>query len=188
MRFPMNGKLSYPFCCIAHGNLFALNGLDDIGNRLYIIMPFFACTLSIMQCHHANTGNINRAQTTSVQNTAWKSDKKPGQVSTGAARPTTTSARVGDAPTGSVAGSGGATRQSMQPTNASGQRAAATSANAQNTSARNSAAGGGANAFSDYGSGNAARADSSRGAASRSSMSSQGGGRSAAGSGRGRSR
>jgi hypothetical protein len=140
-----------------------------------------------------NTGNLNRAQTTSVQNTAWKSDKKPGQVSTGAARPTTTSARVGDTRTGATAGSRSTARPQIQPTSATGQRAAATSTTAKSASTRSDAAGVGANAFGDYGSGSAARADSSRGAASRNSMSSGagsagGGGRSSAGGGRGRAR
>jgi hypothetical protein len=140
-----------------------------------------------------NTGNINRAQTTSVQNTAWKSDKKPGQVSTGAVRPTTTSARVGDARASSAAGTGATGRPAIQPTGATGQRAAGANATPTSPSTRSNSAGGGTNAFSDYGSGSAARADSSRGAASRNSMSSggrstAGGGRSGTAGGRGRAR
>jgi hypothetical protein len=109
-----------------------------------------------------NTGNVNRAQATSVQNTAWKSDKKPGQVSTASGRPTT-SARVGDARTSTQqaggTGQGGGARASTQQASGMGQGGAAR----------------GGDALGGYGSGSAARADSSRGAASRSSMSSQGG-------------
>ena len=116
-----------------------------------------------------NTGNINR--TNSAQNTAWKSDKKPGQVSTGSARPTTTSARVGDArPTGA---SGSGARPTTQSAGAARQAPAAGS-QAANSQSRD--------ALGGYGSGSAARADSSRGAASRSSMSSPSG-RSSAGAG-----
>ena len=123
-----------------------------------------------------NTGNVNRAQATSVQNTAWKSDKKPGQVSTASGRPTT-SARVGDARTSTQQaggiGQGGGARASTQQASGMGQGGAAR----------------GGDALGGYGSGSAARADSSRGAASRSSMSSQGGaGARGGGGGRGRSR
>jgi hypothetical protein len=109
-----------------------------------------------------NTGNINR--TNSAQNTAWKSDKKPGQVSTGSAHATTTSARVGDArPTGA---SGSGTRPTTQPAGAARQAPAA-GGQAGSPQSRD--------ALGGYGSGSAARADSSRGAASRSSMSSPSG-------------
>jgi hypothetical protein len=107
-----------------------------------------------------NTGNINRANT--AQNTAWKSDKKPGQVSTASARPSTTSARVGDATRPSTQAAGGAAQGAATRSQASGAQ--------------------GGNALGGYGSGSAARADSSRGASSVNSMSSQGA-RSTAGAG-----
>jgi hypothetical protein len=110
-----------------------------------------------------NTGNINR--TASAQNTAWKSDKKPGQVSTASARPATTSARVGEArPTGASGGSA-PTRPSTQAAGGATQGAATRT---QASGAQNG------NAFGGYESGSAARADSSRGASSVSSMLSQG--------------
>jgi Protein of unknown function (DUF3300) len=110
-----------------------------------------------------NTGNINRTNT--AQNTAWKSDKKPGQVSTASARPATTSARVGDTrPTG-TGGGGAATRPSTQAAGGAAQ-GAATRSQASGAQSRD--------ALGGYGSGSAARADSSRGASSVSSMSSQG--------------
>ena len=120
-----------------------------------------------------NTGNINRPQTRPAQSTAWKSDKKPGQVSSAAGRPTTTSARVGDStgarpstqPAGGM-GQGGAARNQPGAVSASGA--------ATRTGAGGGAGSGGRDAFGGYGSGSAARADSSRGAASRSGMSSQG--------------
>jgi hypothetical protein len=99
-----------------------------------------------------NTGNINR--TTSVQNTAWKSEKKPGQVSTASARPSTTSARVGDATRPSTQAAGGAAQGAATRSQASGTQSG--------------------NALGGYGSGSAARADSARGASSVNSMSGQG--------------
>jgi hypothetical protein len=110
-----------------------------------------------------NTGNVNRTNT--AQNTAWKSDKKPGQVSTASARPATTSARVGDArPTG-TSGGGAAARPSTQAAGGAAQ-GAATRSQASGAQSRD--------ALGGYGSGSAARADSARGASSASSMSSQG--------------
>jgi hypothetical protein len=101
-----------------------------------------------------NSGNVNRPASAPAQGSAWKSDKKPGQVS-GAAPRSSTNARVGD----SGAGSGG--RAGSAP-------AARPSAG---TSERAAAANRGGDAFGGYGSGSSARADSSRGAASRESMS-----------------
>jgi hypothetical protein len=123
-----------------------------------------------------NTGNINRpSQQPAGGNTAWKSDKKPGQVSTGAGRPTTTSARVGDARPGGAGGGAGA-RPSTQPAGGGmGQGAAARNqpggVSASGAASRGGGGSGGRDAFGGYGSGSAARADSSRGSASRSSMS-----------------
>ena len=133
-----------------------------------------------------NTGNINRpSQQPAGGGTAWKSDKKPGQVSSGAGRPTTTAATR----PGGAAGGAGA-RPSTQPAGGGmgqGARnqpgAVSTSGAATRTGAGSGAGGGGA--FGGYGSGSAARADSSRGSASRSSMSSQGGGAGARGGGGG---
>ena len=56
-----------------------------------------------------NTGNINRAQQQPAQNTAWKSDKKPGQVSSGAAsRDDERTCQVMRAPPAPVAGAAAA--------------------------------------------------------------------------------
>jgi hypothetical protein len=138
-----------------------------------------------------NTGNINRGNTgnrPSQGGTAWKSDKRPGQVSSGAGRSASTG-RVGDSRAGGFGGGGGA-RPSTQPGGGFGQGGGRNQPGAVSTSGAatrgaggggfggsgNAArAGGGGGAFGGYGSGNAARADSSRGASSRSSMSGQGG-------------
>jgi hypothetical protein len=142
-----------------------------------------------------NTGDINRpSQRPAGGGTAWKSDKQPGQVSSGAGRPTRTSARVGDASAGGFGGNAGA-RTSTQPAGGMGQGGGRNQPGATTTSGAatrtgtsrgtvgggrcgsggygsgNAARAGGGDAFGGYGSGNAARADSSRGAASRSSMS-----------------
>ena len=126
-----------------------------------------------------NTGNINRpSQQPAGGGTAWKSDKRPGQVASGAGRPTTTSARVGDTRSGGAAGGAGA-RPSTQQMGGMVQSAGASrdrpgSVNVSGAATRGSAGGASRDAFGGYGSGSGARADSSRGAASRSSMSSQG--------------
>jgi hypothetical protein len=124
-----------------------------------------------------NTGNINRAsQQPAGGGAAWKSDKRPGQVASGAGRPTTTSARVGDTRPGGAAGAAGA-RASTQSAGGMGQGAAASRDRPGSASASGAATrSGGASrdAFGGYGSGSGARADSSRGAASRNSMSSEG--------------
>jgi Protein of unknown function (DUF3300) len=121
-----------------------------------------------------NTGNINRGNAGNRPSqqpgggTAWKSDKRPGQVSSGAGRPST--GRGEGRPGGASAGAGA--RPSQGAMGQSGARPGGVSAGGAAT--RNSGGGGGRDAFSGYGSGNGARADSSRGAASRSSMSNQG--------------
>ena len=145
---------------------------------------------------NVNTGNVNRpAQGAGSGGSAWKSNKQPGQVSSGAGRPSTTS-RVGDARPGGGAGSasasGGMGRPSAQPGGGgamgSGAASRAGSASASPRDSYGGSAnrgGGGGSAFGGYGSGSSARADSSRGASSRSSMSGGGGGRAAGGGGRG---
>ena len=140
--------------------------------------------------------NSNRTANRQSQGTAWKSDKKPGQVSGQTGR-RTNSARVGD-----TAGGRGANNMSRDGTRPSNQTASRPSAGtndrasgqagdrgAQNRGGANDRSSGqaqnrGGDAFGSYGSGRDTRADSSRGASSRQSMSSSGGGRSAASSGR----
>jgi Protein of unknown function (DUF3300) len=146
-----------------------------------------------------NTGNINRGNAGNRPSqgggTAWQSNKRPGQVSSAAGRPSNTS-RVGDSrPGGSTAGTGarpvgggGAGARPSTPAGggmaqgANASRGQLGGASASGAATRN-AAGGGQGAFGGYGSGGAARADSSRGAASRSSMPSQGARPSAGGGG-----
>jgi len=135
-----------------------------------------------------NSGNVNRpSQGAGSGGTAWKSNKQPGQVSTGAARPSNTS-RVGDSrPGGGGVGGGGmgggaasrAGSASASPRDSYGGG----SANRGGSASANRGGSGGNNAFGGYGSGSSARSDSSRGASSRSSMG--GGGRPAGGGGRG---
>lgn len=137
-----------------------------------------------------NTGNVNR---NTAQGTAWKSDKKPGQVSGAAGRPAT-GARVGDGPGAGGAGNlggggGGGAGAASRPSAGTGDRAAS-SPRVGDSGAANR----GGDAFGGYGSGSNARADSSRGAASRDAMGSagrsqsfqgaSGGARSAGGGGR----
>jgi len=149
---------------------------------------------------NVNTGNINRAsQQPAGGGTAWKSDKRPGQVSSGSGRTTTTSARVGDA-TAAGGGPGGvsaaaSTRQAgagaapARQAGGTGQGAASrdrpVSNSAGGSATRSAGGGGGGDAFGGYGSGSGARADSSRGAMSRTSMSAQGARAGAGGGGRG---
>ena len=133
-----------------------------------------------------NTGDRNRSSTKPAQGTAWKSEKRPGQVSGATGRPANTS-RVGDTP---GRGAGPATQPASRASSGMNGRSPS-SAQASNRSAQ------GGGAFGGYGSGSSARADSSRGAASRESMSSSsrgqsfqgsrssGGGRAAGGGGRG---
>jgi len=121
-----------------------------------------------------NTGDINRGNRPSQQpgggSSAWKSDKRPGQVSSGSGRGSA-SGRVGEARAGGAgAGAGASARQG----GGAGQGAASRGgASVSGSATRNAGGGGGRDAFGGYGSGSGARADSSRGASSRSSMSSQ---------------
>jgi Protein of unknown function (DUF3300) len=159
-----------------------------------------------------NRGNGNRGQGAGSGSSAWKSNKQPGQVSSGA-RASNTS-RVGDSRGGGGSGGGfggaggaggggggfggaggaGAGRPSTQPSGGfgGGNSGAASRAGSASASPRDSYGGGNANrgggsssAFGGYGSGSNARADSSRGASSRSSMSGGGGARPSGGGGRG---
>ena len=137
--------------------------------------------ININRNTNINTGNINRANINSAQGTAWKSDKKPGQVSGATGRPSS-SPRVGDSQAGrggndfSRGGndfSGGGARANNQPAS----RPSAGMNDRPSASDRSTQSRGG-NAFDDYGSGRDARADSSRGSSSRDSMSSSGRGQS----------
>jgi len=155
--------------------------------------------------------NVNRpggATTLPAQGggTAWKSDKRPGQVSNTVGR-TPSTGRVGDARPG-VSGGAGAGRPSTQPAGGSfgggagqgaaasaSQRAGSVSASPRDNFGGSGASRGGASAggaMSGYGSGRQTQMDSSRGASSRSSMSggasrsmSGGGARGGGGGGRG---
>jgi len=155
--------------------------------------------------------NVNRpggATTLPAQGggTAWKSDKRPGQVSNTVGR-TPSTGRVGDARPGGSGGAG-AGRPSAQPAGGSfgggagqgaaasaSQRAGSVSASPRDNFGGSSASRGGASAggaMSGYGSGRQTQMDSSRGASSRSSMSggasrsmSGGGARGGGGGGRG---
>ena len=161
--------------------------------------------ININRNTNINTGNINTGNTTrgSGQGTAWKSDKKPGQVSSGAGRTPRTD-RVGDTGRGQGLGDrqGAGSRQDVGGRQDFGGRQGANgrdSAPSSRPSAGTSDRGGsvrdrassgsygdrggsygdrggrGGDAFGGYGGGGNTRADSSRGAASRSSMSSGGG-------------
>jgi hypothetical protein len=157
--------------------------------------------ININRNTNINTGNINRgggATTLPAQGggTAWKSDKRPGQVSNTVGR-TPSTGRVGDARPGGSGGAG-AGRPSAQPAGGSlgggaGQGAAASAsqrAGSVSASPRDSFGGSGASrggasasgAMSGYGSGRQTQMDSSRGASSRGSMSG-GASRSMSGSG-----
>mgnify|MGYP000007234858 CR=1 FL=1 len=159
-----------------------------------------------------NTGNINTGNINRSGNTAWKSNKQPGQVSSSIGK-NSSGNRVGD---GSRSGAGGA-RPSTQPAaNRGGERAESRGAaergenfgGGDRGSDRDFGGGdrggdrdfsggdrggdrdfGGGNrggdAFGGYSSGHQARMDSSRGASSRSSMSggSRGGGSARGGGG-----
>jgi len=121
-----------------------------------------------------NTGDINRGNRPSQQpgggSSAWKSDKRPGQVSSGSGRGSA-SGRVGEARAG---GAGAGAVASARQGGGAGQGAASRGgASVSGSATRNAGGGGGRDAFGGYGSGSGARADSSRGASSRSSMSSQ---------------
>jgi len=152
--------------------------------------------ININRNTNINTGDINRGDRGQQRqsqggSSAWKSDKKPGQVKSGAGRPSQTSARAGDSRPGGGAGGagGGGGARASQTGGGFGQGAGGGRPGGASTSgaATRSGGGGGGSAFGGYGSGSSARADSSRGASSRSSMSSGGGGgRSGGGGGGGR--
>jgi len=97
---------------------------------------------------NTNIQGGNRVSNQPSKGTAWRSDKKPGEVSHSSGRGNTAQNRVGDAQ-GSRGGSG---QRPQTADRSAGQR--------------------GGDAFGSYGSGREARADSSRGASSRESMSS----------------
>lgn len=104
----------------------------------------------------------NRSQ--SGQSSAWRSEKKPGQVSGTTGRANGTQ-RVGDTQARGGAGGGSAATGARQQ---GGQRAS--SAGSLNQGSRGTQAGrGGGDAFSGYGSARDAQANSSRGASSRQS-------------------
>ena len=153
--------------------------------------------------NNINTGNINRgnsgnrpSQQPGGGGSAWKSDKRPGQVSSGAGRGTTSAANrpggagggAGSRPGGGGGGGGAGARPSTQPAGmgqGGGGRNQAGAASASGAATRGGAGAGSGSggAFGGYGSGNAARADSSRGASSRNSMSSGGASRGGGGGG-----
>ena len=149
-----------------------------------------------------NTGNVNRStRQTSAQGTAWKSEKKPGQVSGQTGR-TNASNRVGDVQgsrgSRDLAGSGArpSTQPAARPNAGTNDRSAgsaqmgdrANSGNRGGQAERGSAQNRSNDAFGSYGSGRDTRADSSRGASSRESMSSSGRGQSFQGGGGGGNR
>jgi len=145
-----------------------------------------------------NTGNINRAgQQPAGGNTAWKSNKQPGQVSSSVGK-TAPTARAGDARAGggnygSAGGGvgrpstqpagGGAGRPSTQPAGGGAGAASRDGPGSFSASPRDSAGGvgrgggSGGDAFGGYSSGRQTQMDSSRGASSRGSMSSSAGAR-----------
>ena len=139
--------------------------------------------ININRNTNINTGNINKGNVArgSGQGTAWRSDKKPGQVSSGAGR-SASSSRVGDAQRGSGGqglggGQGAGDRQGAGGARASNQTASRASGGMNDRGASagdRSGQGRGGDAFGGYGSGGNTRADSSRGASSRDSMSSSG--------------
>ena len=161
-----------------------------------------------------NRNNINRGGASTLParggggNTAWKSDKRPGQVSGATGRTNAGGSRVGDAgrggagfsntsanrpSSGSLGGGAGAgaNRPSAQPSGNFGGGSAANRAGSVSASPRDSFGGSSAgrggsqsgSGLGGYGSGRQTSMDSSRGAASRGSMS--GGGRSMGGGGGG---
>lgn len=149
-----------------------------------------------------NTGDINRGNVNSGNRggqTAWKSNKQPGQVSSSIGK-NRSSNRVGDS--GGSRGSAGGARASTQPAGGDrggdrggadrGESRGGDFSGAERSGGRDNDFGGGSrgggDAFGGYDSGRQTRADSSRGASSRSSMSSGsrgGGSRGGAGGGRG---
>ncbi|MFT3849945.1 MAG: DUF3300 domain-containing protein [Propionivibrio sp.] len=132
-----------------------------------------------------NSANINRGSRQSAEGTAWRSDKKPGQVSGQTGR-RTGNARVGDTAANLRGGSdfGGGARQSAQQASRPSAGLNDRASSSRQFSDRNSPSRGG-EAFGSYGSGRDARADSSRGASSRQSMPSSSRGQSFQGGGGG---
>lgn len=139
------------------------------------------------------SGSFNRGQTQRGQATAWRSDKRPGQVSSGAGRTQSAryvSARPGDPDrfarspqrTSDFAGgqrastprTGGAQGTARGGRDSSGYSRASAGSGRDSGYSRG---GGGysGDALGGYRSGSATRADSTRGATSRTSMSSRGG-------------
>jgi hypothetical protein len=124
-----------------------------------------------------NTGDVNRSRGQGGQSTAWRSEKKPGQVS-GTTGRTGGMQRVGDAPARGAAGggnlaSGGRQQAAQRPAapatrDQGAQRSASPATRDQGARASQ---GRGGDAFSGYGSARDTQANSSRGAASRQSMS-----------------
>ncbi|RKR38813.1 DUF3300 domain-containing protein [Paraburkholderia sp. BL17N1] len=124
-----------------------------------------------------NTGDVNRTRGQGGQSSAWRSEKKPGQVS-GTTGRAAGMQRVGDAPARGAAGGGNAASGGRQQ---AAQRPATPAARDQgaqrpaSAGTRDHGAGasqrGGGDAFSGYGSARDAQANSSRGAASRQSFS-----------------
>ena len=121
-----------------------------------------------------NTGNVNRgggaAQRPAATNTAWKSNKQPGQVSgsVGATASNRAGAAGSTARTGagaSATAAGGAGRAQSAGSVSAGGTATRTGGSA-GAAARG---GGGGDAFGSYGSGRQTQMDSSRGASSRAS-------------------
>lgn len=123
----------------------------------------------------SNNTNFNRGTRQSSQGTAWKSDKRPGQVSGQTGR-RTNSARVGDTANRRGGGdfAGGGARASNQPTSRAGAGVNDRASQGGQFGGDRGASNRGGDAFGSYGSGRDARADSSRGAASRQSMPSSG--------------
>ncbi|MFL9961293.1 DUF3300 domain-containing protein [Paraburkholderia sediminicola] len=124
-----------------------------------------------------NTGDVNRTRNQGGQSSAWRSEKKPGQVS-GTTGRTGGMQRVGDAPARGTAGGGnqaaGGRQQAAQrpATPATRDQGAQRSASpATRDQGARASQGRGGDAFSGYGSARDAQANSSRGAASRQSMS-----------------
>ncbi len=134
--------------------------------------------ININRNTNINTGNINRGNAGSG-NTAWKSNKQPGQVSSSVGK-TAPSTRVGDAR--GAGSAGGGARASTQAAGG-GMGGGAASRNAPGSvsasprdsygGSGNRGGGSGGDAFGGYGSGSGRQTqmDSSRGASSRSSMS-----------------
>jgi hypothetical protein len=138
--------------------------------------------------NRGDRGNGTGQRSPGAGNTAWKSNKQPGQVSSSVGK-SPSAGRPGDARAGAGAGnygSGGAgsARASTQPGGGAagagnrastqpggGAAAGGVSRPGTQPSGAGSANRGGGDAFSGYSSGRQAQMDSSRGASSRSSMS-----------------